>query len=374
MARTAATITVDNKPAPDLLGASIELAVETDFRLASSFRLRLATHRESDGTWVFLDDDRLKLWNPVAISASIDDDEKQLFLGYITQISMHLDPDQDSSYVEVTGMDASCLMSLEEKIKAWPNKSDSDIAREIFSNYRLTATVDDTGVVHADTAATIIQRDTDIQFLKRLARRNGFECCVRGSTGFFRKPVLSAPAQQVMAAHFGQDTNLGIIDARVNALRPMRVEMHQIDAIGKQLQAASADAGAQKQLGRDAAFSFTVPQGVQSKMFVKQEVAVNQQEMQNLCRALFDEAEWFAQASGELDTATYGGILETMQPVPVKGAGEMFSGVYYVTNVKHLFDIKGYTQQFTARRNALAPTPSDFSAMSSLCPQPTAGV
>jgi hypothetical protein len=46
--------------------------------------------------------------------------------------------------------------------------------------------------------------------------------------------------------------------------------------------------------------------------------------------------------------------------------GEIFSGIYYVTNVKHLFDLKGYTQQFTARRNALAPRPSDFTSLPSL--------
>src|ERR1700730_6110251 len=100
MAEIAATIKVDKQPAPDLLGASLELEVETDFRLASSFRLKLATHRENDGSWVFLDDDRLALWKPVEIGASIDDDEKQLISGYITQICMHLDPNQGDSYVE----------------------------------------------------------------------------------------------------------------------------------------------------------------------------------------------------------------------------------------------------------------------------------
>jgi phage protein D len=360
MPQIAATLKIDGQPAPDLLLASLELEVDTDVRLASSFRLKLATFRANDGTWSFLDDDRLRSWKPVEIGASIDDDEKQLIAGYITQIAMHLDPNQGNSYVEVTGMDASCLMGLEEKLKDWPNKSDSDIAREIFSNYDLAPVVDDTGVVHDEKAATIIQRDTDIQFLKRLARRNGFECTVRGSTGYFRKPVLSAPAQPVMAAHFGAQTNLGFVDARVNALRPMRVEMSQIDPIGKQVQSASADTGEQKQLGRDAALSIEVPIGVQSKTFVRQEVAVNQPEMQNLCRALFDEAEWFAHATGEIDTAAYGAILQTMQPVPLKGAGETFSGIYYVTGVKHLFRLNSYTQQFTARRNALAPGPSDF--------------
>jgi phage protein D len=366
MVQIAATFELDKKPAPDLLAAALELEVETDFRLAGSFRLKLATHREPDGTWMFLDDDRLKLWHPFKVSARVGDGEQELISGYVTQISMHLDPIQGNSYVELLGMDATSVMSLEEKIKDWPNKSDSDIAREIFSDYNLTPQVDGTGVVHDDKAATIIQRDTDIQFLKRLARRNGFECFVKGDTGFFRKPLLAAPSQPVLAAHFGPCTNLGSIDARVNAMRPMRVEMHQIDVIGKQPQEASAETAEQKQLGRDAALSFTIPNGVQSKMVVTQEVAVNQPEMQNLCRALFDEAEWFAQASGEIDTSAYGAVLQTMQPVPLKGLGEMFSGIYYVTSVKHIFGLKGYTQQFTARRNALAPGPSDFTAAPSL--------
>jgi len=366
MVQIAATIKVDKKAAPDLLAAALELEVETDIRLASSFRIRLATFRQGDGTWGFLDDDRLQLWKPVEVSASLDENEQQLISGYITQIAAHIDPNKGGSYVEIMGMDATCLMNLEEKIKDWPNKTDSDIAREIFSNYNLKSVIDDTGVVHDDKAATIIQRDTDIQFLKRLARRNGFECLVRGDTGFFRKPMLSAPSQPVLAAQFGSDTTLGSLDARVNAMRPMRVEMHQIDVIGKQLQAATADTGQQKQLGSTPALSLSVPNGVQSKMFVKQDVCVNQQEMQNLCRALFDEAEWFAQASGKIDTAAYGAVLQIMQPVPVKGAGTMFSGLYYVINVKHTFALNGYTQEFTARRNALAPNASDFAAGPSL--------
>jgi hypothetical protein len=50
--------------------------------------------------------------------------------------------------------------------------------------------------------------------------------------------------------------------------------------------------------------------------------------------------------------------------VPIKGVGEPFSGLYYVTNVKHNFTVGNYVQKFTARRNALAPKPSDFSGRS----------
>ena len=77
-------------------------------------------------------------------------------------------------------MDGSVLMDREEKLKDWPNKKDSDIASEIFNLYGFTPETEDTDVIHDEAVSTIIQRETDIQFFKRLALRNGFECFVEG--------------------------------------------------------------------------------------------------------------------------------------------------------------------------------------------------
>ena len=80
-----------------------------------------------------------------------------------------------------------------------------------------------------------------------------------------------------------------------------------------------------------------------------------------------DEAEWFIEGRGEVDTVIYGAALEAGKLVPVKGVGEAFSGIYYITHVKHKFDLERYMQQFTARRNASAPLgPSDFGGGRSL--------
>ena len=80
-------------------------------------------------------------------------------------------------------MDGSVLMDREEKLKDWPNKKDSDIAAEIFNLHGFTPEVEDTEVIHDEAVSTVIQRETDIQFLNRLALRNGFECYVEGTTG-----------------------------------------------------------------------------------------------------------------------------------------------------------------------------------------------
>ena len=372
MGKITATVAIEDEPAPDLLLSQEEMEIEQDHRLAATFRLKLPIGRRDDGLWRLLDDERLKLWKKVKISAAVGDEEQDLIEGFLTQIKTHFDPDENSSYLELIGMDATCLMGLEENIKDWPNYSDSAIAREIFSDYGLTPEIEDVDIIHDEAISTMIQRDTDIQFLKRLARRNGFECRVNGNTGVFRKPSLSEKPQPTLAAHFGPETNLSSFEVTANVLSPLRVEMHQIDTIAKEMRTAKAELG-ERSLGKNAALSIKPPgspKKVQSRMFVRHAVATGQPEMENLCKALFDEAEWFIEASGEINTSVYGSILQVAQLVPIKGVGELFSGLYYVTNVRHRFTSSGdgqhYAQHFKARRNAFTPNGDEFGDNGSL--------
>jgi hypothetical protein len=63
-----------------------------------------------------------------------------------------------------------------------------------------------------------------------------------------------------------------------------------------------------------------------------------------------------------VDSVAYGAFLQTLNLVPIKGLGGIFSGMYYLTNVRHVFTLKGYQQHFKAQRNALAPQDSDFAS------------
>jgi uncharacterized protein involved in type VI secretion and phage assembly len=357
MSQISATLTIENEDASDLFAALLEMEVEEDHRLATMFRIKLSIHRNDEGVWTFLDDERIRLWKKVVIATTSSGEETELVSGYITQLVPHLESDENQCSLEIHGLDTTCLMSLEEKIKDWPNKTDSDIAREIFQQgYNLIPEVEDIGVVHDEAVATIIQRETDIQFLKRLARRNGFECFVQGGAGFFRKPALDDEQQRVLSIHFGNETNLVSFDARLNALRPTAVEMHQYDTIGKEVIDAAAENGEQQQLGRDGALSIAPPDGLAQRLFIRHAVTTGQPEMENLCRAVFDEAEWLVEVRGEVDSVLYCAPLRARKPVPVRGAGELFSGIYYVTSVRHVFTPDRYAQHFTARRNALAPS------------------
>lgn len=177
MDRIAASITIADKPAPDLFLVLLEMEVEEDHRLATVFRIRLSIQLQEDGTWNFIDDPRLQLWVKVEIAVSFDDTKTSLVKGYLTNIDLHVDVDENSSYLELKGMDATCLMNLEEKIQDWPNKSDSDIASAVFRKYQLSTKIDDTGITHDPTVSTIMQRDTDIQFLKKARATKRLRMC-----------------------------------------------------------------------------------------------------------------------------------------------------------------------------------------------------
>lgn len=362
MAHENLTIDINGVEAADLYQDLISLEVEQDEALAGLFKLRLAMAWQADGRWAYLDDDRLKVWQAVAIAAGFEGGVDDLMSGYITHVRPEFDPDPAQCALEIWGMDGSVLMDRQEKLKAWPNKKDSDIAAEIFNLYGLTPAVEDTAVVHDEAVSTILQRETDIKFLKRLAFRNGFECYVEGATGYFQAPPVDTPPQPVLAAHFGAETTLDRISLAVNALAPAAVTLFQVDPLNKEVLETTADSSRQTILGAVKANDLLAPGMAPGQVYVDVNATTGLPEMTALGQELFHQAAWFVTAEGEINANQYGHVLKPRRPVTIKGIGETYSGVYYVAHVTHTFIPDGYSQFFRAKRNALMPTGTeDFS-------------
>lgn len=357
------TIEIEGEEVGDLYPDLISLEVELDDELASMFRMRIAILQQPDGVWTYLDDDRLMIWKKVKITAGFESGTEELISGYITHVKPSFDPDPSRCTLEIWGMDGGVLMDREEKLKDWPNKKDSDIATEIFRLYGFTQEVEDTGVIHDDAVSTIIQRETDMQFLKRLALRNGFECYVEGTTGYFRRPQVDATPQPVLAAHFGDETNLNRFSVEVNALTPANVAMFQVDRTNKEILDATAESSRQAILGDTNAAGLLATGMDPGRIFIGMNVATGNPEMAALCQGLYHEGEWFVTGEGEIAANQYGHVLKPRGTVTIKGVGETYSGVYYVTHVTHSFTPDGYTQSFRVKRNAIMPTGAEeFSA------------
>ena len=194
-------LAIDGAAQNELNADILEIAVEEDVTGADVFRVRIALATSSDGSWNYLDDERFRIWKRVSIEAGYPDRTETIMDGYVTHVEVKFDPEGDS-YLEISGMDASVLLDLEEKQLAWANKKDHEIAQTIFGSYGLSYEVEDTVSQHAEAVSTILQTETDIRFLRRLAARNGFECYVRGGTGYFSGPDLTSPPQKLLAVEF----------------------------------------------------------------------------------------------------------------------------------------------------------------------------
>jgi phage protein D len=347
----------------DLYRDLVSLEVELDEELAGMFRMTVALRLNADGSWTYLDDDQFVIWQRVVVTAGLADDSRQLLTGYITHLRPQFTTGLEQSRLSIWGMDASVLMDRVDKLKDWPNKKDSDIASETFRAYRLTPQVTDTDVIHDEEVSTIIQRETDMQLLRRLALRNGYECFVDGDTGCFRPPAVDDTPQPVLAVQFGAETNVNRFSLEVNALAPADVAMSGVDHVTGDVLDTSAESTGETILGASPADSYLAAGMAPGLVHIGQTVTTGGPEMTALCQGLRDHGEWFVTGEGEVAANQYGSILTPRGTVTIKGIGETHSGVYYVTHVTHTFSAAGYTQVFRVKRNALMPTGGeDFSA------------
>ena len=349
-------IEIDGSEVDELYRDLLSLEVELDDELAAMFRITVTLLPGPDGSWPYLDDERFSLWRRVIVTAGLEDDTTQLIAGYITHLRPEFGVGLQRCRLEIWGMDASVLMDRVDRLKEWPNKKDSDIAAEIFESYGLTSSVTGTEVIHDEDISTIIQRETDMQLLRRLAARNGFECFVDGDTGYFRAPQADSAPQPVLAVLFGDATNVNRFSLEANALTPSDVTMCQLDHASGDVLSATAKQGRQPSLGAKPAAGYLSTGMEPGLVNIGRTVTTGNPEMSALCEGLFDQAAWFVTGQGEVAANEYGNILKPRGTVTIKGIGEAHSGVYYVTHVTHRFAVDGYTQGFRVKRNALMPT------------------
>lgn len=369
----------------DFYGDVESLTVEENSTMASTMRMRLALTLDDSGVWDYLDDSRLEVFTKVAVRVGFtggaglagalssalggggDDGLERVFTGYITAVNSTWGSEPGSAHLEIEAMDTSVLMSLEEKIATWPNLADSDIVQQIVSGYGVTANLDPTPTVHQENDTTIIQRTTDIQFVRDLAQRNGLEFYFETDkdsgevNAFMRAPQLEGTPQPDLAIQFGEESNLKNFAAHVIGQRPLNVKTQQIDVKANSPNSAQAGDTQLTKLGDTDANTLiggplgalVTPKDTLAQMLLLATPTSDATELQTMAQAVRDEAAWLITASGEINSDAYQTVLRPHRMVLVKGAGSRYSGTYYVTQVTHELLADGsYSQKFEARRNA----------------------
>lgn len=340
---------------PDLLETLQRVEVEEHASMASLMRLTFSVAIDETGAgWTVVDEDYFPRLGDVALSIVVGNAQPEPVLaGNVIETRAVLSDSPQSSSFDVVAMDASVLMNLEEKVRPWPDMSDSDIAQAIFGDYGLTPVVDRAEPTRQEDDVVPVQRGTDIQFLRHLAERNGFDLFVAaaaaGAEGHFHAPRLDEEPQGILTVGFGGASNVSEMTLAFDALRPTTASAAQIGADGSGAESAAAQAVSLRELGSDSFLASGQPR----VSLMTGTGVTGTAELQTYVQAVVDQSAWAVRADGELNTARYGSVLRARQPVSVRGVGRLLSGIYYVERVLHSFTGEGYTQRFTLRRNAL---------------------
>lgn len=360
---------------PPLLSALQKVEVETSTEMASMFRLRFGLSQNGFGDWdLIMPKYEETLFRPltlvqirvkVGIGIPI-----AIINGYITNQRVLYDDEGGASVMEITGMDATMLMNLQERVVPWPMPNDGAIAAAVFGQYGVVPVVTPSVPFNLDPTDMTVQRGTDIRFLRRLAQRNGFECYVQAQAqsgvdfGYFGPPTnIPGMQEAVLNVKMGAQTNVSEFKIRYDMVKPTMALAASVDVMNRAPSFAvslapsfatppyplGAPMGVQDATLRALAGAHPPPMVLPAQtgqMALPGLTAVNQ--------AIANRSSWAVVAEGTVNADA--GVLFPGGTVNIRGAGLAFNGAYYVTRVSHTFDCGAYTQKFEARRNAIGMT------------------
>lgn len=352
----------DEAAKPDLVAAIQQIEVDDNADMADMLRMRIAIGvKEGCGEWTVLDDNVFPRLAKIRLLVTVGSGPPEPLLeAYVIETNVDISNQPGQSVLNVVAMDPTVQMDLEQRVRAWKNMADSDIATQVFKKkpYDFEPRVKQTQPSREEVETITVQRGTDIQFLRQLAKRNGYECYVEinPSTGVveghFHPPRLETAAQNVLSVNLGEHTNVNTFTARYDMLRPTTVAVTGLDVETRSDQSAKAEKAALTDLGADPSLRDDKPR----RVLLSQTGLSQTGELQTYAQAVVDRSSMAITAEGELNTIAYGGLLRAKRLVEVRGVGTQFSGTYYVAKVHHVFSGDGYTQRFTLRSNALGLT------------------
>ncbi|HYK05710.1 MAG TPA: contractile injection system protein, VgrG/Pvc8 family [Thermoanaerobaculia bacterium] len=369
MAGTAYQLELDEEAVDETFyGDIVLLEVEESEATASTAHVRLHLNLDEDGEWTYVEDDRLELFTKMTVMFGFTGSTlERVFDGYITAVELELGELPGEAHLAVRAVDTSVLMSMEEKVSIFANLSDSDIVQQIMTAYGVRVDADSTATVHAENDTTIVQRGSDIHFVRELARRNGYDFYFASDnvTGevvaHFKEPKLDGTPQADLAVQFGDESNLRSFNVSLSGRRPLNVNVRQLDIKTASTNSADAAGVSLDLLGSsddasviDGNLSSAIsPKDRAAQMLLLGPPASDTGELQALAQGVRNQAGWLIGARGEINSIAYQNVLRAHKLVLVKGAGGPYSGKYYVTRVRHEIDAQGeYAQHFEARRNA----------------------
>jgi phage protein D len=296
-----------------------------------------------------------------------------IFDGYVLSQKLHVETGTTNSTLTVWGQDASWLMNLTEKVREWVDVTDADAANSIFGDYGITPSdqnSQDDSPSHTEDGHSLMQRASDIQFLRMLARRNGKVCRIACAdkpgvrTGYFAKPKLDGDPAATITLNDPTNWTVSALDLDWDVTRPTSVIARQAlfsDPDESGVSADTSDSGLHTLGERDLADFTGTPMTVLLAAPVD-----SAGELTLRAQSVLREADWFVRCEGEADVERLGVVLRAGMIVSLVGIGALYSGRYLVWSVQHRITQEAHTMKFVLLSNAVGNPPAAAGGLSAL--------
>lgn len=366
-------LSIAGTPVPDAFYDSIEqLEIEECSDRPGALLLKLPVARTSAGDLQYVGDGTFEPLTPVTFVVTPAGQSAQcVFDGYALSWRLTLDRTSSSSTLELWAQDASYLMNVSDNVVEWSGMTDGQVANAIFASYGFApadANTDDDSPSHDPDGHTLLQRATDLQFLRGLARRGGKLCRVAcadtpgQATGYFAAPSVDAAPTATISLLDPATWTVDSLQFDWDALRPTAVAASQVDLD------QSSDSGvdvSSDSSGLDPLDARDYPTYVGQTSTMLLSVSADVEELQQRAAAVLSDTGFFARCTGEVDADRLGGVLRVGDVVTIEGAGSIHSGNWLAWELRHQFSLDSFTTAFTLVRNAMGP-PAAGGALSAL--------
>ena len=346
----AVSILVGSTPDGELAQAT---SVEVYERMAEATTYRIRYEVDIfEGDLPFLVDGRIDPGTDLSILVPIDDSVVCLAKGPVHGQQIRLEHGGAGSWVEVKGSDTSIVMDRETQSVVWADVTDSDAVTSILGKYGYTPDVEATNGQHLENNHTLVQRESDLRFVRRLARRNGFlfwvTCDAFGvEQAHFKRPPLEGTAASELIINF-DSPSLQALDLTWDVERPTSVEALQLDlntaedlvgAVATTPQSILGDRSLQAITGDTRSVHVFAPTDDAGNLLARGE-------------GTLIEADWFLRGSCETSLEALGFLVRSHTVMELRGAGSRYSGTYFVAGVRHSIDTTSHRMEVELVRNA----------------------
>lgn len=346
----------NNSPATSEQLAQIEdITVEQEINMAWEAMIQIPIATDKNGNWTGEDEAFMADFARVRVEIKVGEEFTPLIDGSIVGLNRQISSEPGKSSIALQVQDDSIYLNQEDQIFRFENLLDHEIVSQIFGEIKQIASteIETTPVPTNNQIPVVMQRGTKMELLRALARRQGMYAYVLPgenpgeSIGCFKK-LPTQPDKLPPLILLGSERNVDVFNEQSNAQKPARIQAFALSLKDKTIKKSTSSFAELDLLGDDVAFKEETNTGIQIIHPWDEDTV----DLDQLVKAEAERSSYAFDATGNIITYFYTGVLTPYRLVTIKGANQRSSGNYLISKVTHNLTASNYSQAFTVKRNA----------------------